>query len=72
MSYSIDLYCKEVEPEKNYFTYLTYVSMFPQLIVGPIVRFATVQRSFMKELLIKKVFVRALQDFCRGLLKRCS
>jgi len=28
MSYSIDLYRREVEPERNYFTYLTYVSMF--------------------------------------------
>lgn len=45
MSYSIDLYRGQVKVEKNYAAYLTYVSMFPQLIAGPIVRFATVQEE---------------------------
>ena len=34
MSYSIDVYRKKIEPETNYLRYLTYVSMFPQLIAG--------------------------------------
>ena len=45
MSYSIDLYKRKVKLEKNYFTYLTYVSMFPQLIAGPIIRFSVVMEE---------------------------
>ena len=45
MSYSIDLYRRKVPVEKNYLTYLTYVSMFPQLVAGPIVRFSTVNQE---------------------------
>ena len=45
MSYSIDVYRKIVEPETNYFRYLTYVSMFPQLIAGPIVRYQTINKE---------------------------
>ena len=45
MSYSIDVYRKVVEPETNYFRYLTYVSMFPQLIAGPIVRYETINKE---------------------------
>ena len=48
MSYSIDLYRKEVPMEKNYLNYLTYVSMFPQLVAGPIVRYSVVNEELHK------------------------
>lgn len=38
MSYTIDLYRREVEPAKSYVDFLAYVSFFPQLVAGPIVR----------------------------------
>lgn len=42
ISYLADVYKKESQPQKNYFRLLLYISMFPQLIAGPIVRYSTV------------------------------
>jgi alginate O-acetyltransferase complex protein AlgI len=38
MSYTIDVYRKKISPEKNVFTYLAFISFFPQLVAGPIER----------------------------------
>lgn len=38
MSYVIDAYRKDVEPERSYIRYLFFVSYFPQLVAGPIIR----------------------------------
>ncbi len=42
ISYLVDVYRKESKPQYNYFDLLLYISMFPQLIAGPIVRYGTV------------------------------
>ncbi len=39
MSYTIDVYLGKVKVQKNFINYLTYVSLFPQLVAGPIVRY---------------------------------
>jgi len=38
LSYTIDVYRGEIEPEKNIFRYALYVSFFPQLVAGPVER----------------------------------
>ena len=38
LSYSVDVYRGEVEPEKNFLRYALFVSFFPQLVAGPIER----------------------------------
>jgi len=38
MSYSIDVYRKEIKPTRNFKDYALYVSFFPQLVAGPIER----------------------------------
>ena len=38
LSYTVDVYRGEVEPEKNLFRYALFVSFFPQLVAGPIER----------------------------------
>ena len=43
LSYVIDLYRGRVGVQRNYFYFLLYVSFFPQLIAGPIVRYQTVE-----------------------------
>ena len=43
LSYVIDLYNKKVEVQRNIFSLALYVSLFPQLIAGPIVRYETVE-----------------------------
>ena len=70
MSYSIDRYRGEVPPEKNYFTYLTYVSMFPQLVAGPIVRFSTIHEELHKRTINWDGFVKGTLRFMQGLFKK--
>ena len=43
LSYSIDLYRREVKPAKTFLHFAAYVSMFPQLIAGPIVRYSDIE-----------------------------
>lgn len=38
LSYTVDVYRKEIEPEKNPLRYALFVSFFPQLVAGPIER----------------------------------
>ncbi len=38
LSYTIDVYRRRLEPAADYFEYLLFVSFFPQLVAGPIVR----------------------------------
>lgn len=38
LSYSLDVYRGEIEPERNFFRYALFVSFFPQLVAGPIER----------------------------------
>jgi alginate O-acetyltransferase complex protein AlgI len=43
MSYTIDVYRRQVRPARRFSEFGTYVTMFPQLIAGPIVRFSVLQ-----------------------------
>ncbi|MEG1828439.1 MAG: MBOAT family O-acyltransferase [Cellulosilyticaceae bacterium] len=45
MSYTIDLYRGKIGVQKNIISFGAYVSMFPQLIAGPIVKYATVEHE---------------------------
>ena len=42
LSYTIDVYRKDVRAQRNFIDLAAYVSMFPQLIAGPIVRYSDV------------------------------
>lgn len=39
ISYEVDVYTGKIKPEKNFLTFAVYVLFFPQLIVGPIVKY---------------------------------
>lgn len=45
LSYIIDVYRKDVKAQKNIISFGTYVSLFPQLIAGPIVRYVDVEKE---------------------------
>ena len=45
LSYVIDVYRGKVAVQKNFVALATYITMFPQLIAGPIVRYADVERQ---------------------------
>ena len=70
MSYSIDVYRGIVEPETNYFRYLTYVSMFPQLIAGPIVRYDTINNELHKRKILFDDIGEGFYRFLTGLFKK--
>ncbi|MCR5250652.1 MAG: MBOAT family protein [Lachnospiraceae bacterium] len=70
VSYSIDVYKGKVRAEKNYFDYLCYVSMFPQLIAGPIVRFSSVQAELKERKVNESGFVRGFHRFLLGLMRK--
>lgn len=70
MSYSIDIYREKIKPEKKFLTFITYVSMFPQLIAGPIVRYETVSTELHKRKINFKKFANGFTRFLRGLFKK--
>ena len=43
-SYTIDLYWGNIKVQKSFVKFMTYVSMFPQLIAGPIVRYSDIEK----------------------------
>ena len=43
MSYTIDVFRRRVAPAQSYLHYAAFVSMFPHLIAGPIVRYADIE-----------------------------
>lgn len=45
MSYSIDVYRNEAPVQKNIISLATYVTLFPQLVAGPIVRYSDIARD---------------------------
>lgn len=45
LSYTIDVYRGDAKVQKNIFNFAAYVSLFPQLIAGPIVRYTTVEEE---------------------------
>jgi alginate O-acetyltransferase complex protein AlgI len=45
MSYTIDIFRRQVEPAKNIVHYAAFVALFPHLIAGPIVRYSTIDRQ---------------------------
>ncbi|MBI5850291.1 MAG: MBOAT family protein [Planctomycetes bacterium] len=61
MSYTIDVYRGEVKPVRSFLDLLCYVSMFPQLVAGPIVRYHDVQAQIRKR-------VHAVEPFARGVV----
>ena len=70
MSYSIDLYRGEVPLAKRFVPFGTYVTLFPQLIAGPIVRYKDVcdQLESRKETVSK--FASGVSRFVTGLAKK--
>ncbi|HHX57054.1 MAG TPA: MBOAT family protein [Clostridiales bacterium] len=45
MSYTIDLYMRNIKVQKNIVNFTTYVTLFPQIVAGPIVRYADVEKE---------------------------
>ena len=70
LSYVIDVYKKDVDYQKNYFDLLLYVSMFPQLIAGPIVRYVDVANEIASRRVQFTDFSEGITKFLVGLTKK--
>ncbi|MCK9613708.1 MAG: hypothetical protein PHR81_09730 [Bacteroidales bacterium] len=58
LSYILDIYKKNIsEPENNYINYLLYVSFFPNILSGPILRARELLPQFKKSLDLSKEFI---------------
>ena len=70
LSYVIDVYREEVEVQKNYGKLLLYISFFPQLIAGPIVRYKDVASEINKRSADIYDIAFGLRRFIAGLGKK--
>lgn len=70
MSYTIDVYKNTVRVQKNIITFGTYVSLFPQLIAGPIVRYEDVAEQLMHRRETLQGFTDGVKLFLVGLSKK--
>ncbi|XMB65901.1 MBOAT family O-acyltransferase [Mycoplasmatota bacterium zrk1] len=70
LSYTIDVYRKRVEPQKRYIDFTMYVSMFPQLIAGPIVRYIDVEKQIKTRKHSLTNIEEGMKRFIMGLSKK--
>lgn len=70
MSYSIDVYRGEAGYQKNFIDFSCYVSMFPQLVAGPIIRFQEVANQLAVRTHTIEKFSRGVAFFCLGMAKK--
>ena len=70
MSYLIDVYRKEVRAQPNLFLLATYVSLFPQLVAGPIVRYQTIAEDLENRKTQPDNIFIGLRRFVIGLAKK--
>ena len=70
MSYVIDVYRGQVEPQRSPLLFGTYVSLFPQLIAGPIVRYRDIERQLADRETSTDSFAEGVLRFVYGLAKK--
>ena len=70
LSYVIDVYRKQVPVQKNYCKLLLYISFFPQLIAGPIVRYKDIAREIDERHTDMQSIAFGLRRFIVGLGKK--
>lgn len=70
ISYIIDVYNGKVKVQKNIINLATYVSLFPQLVAGPIVRYQTVEKELDDRVHSFNNFAYGIRRFSMGLAKK--
>lgn len=70
ISYIVDVYRGEVRPQKKLFYFALYISMFPQLIAGPIVRYVDIEKQLEQRSMTLSKFGQGVMYFIRGLAKK--
>ncbi len=70
MSYTIDVYRGKVQASRRFIEFATYVTMFPQLVAGPIVRYAEIQKQLREKAISWAGFTVGAERFIIGLAKK--
>jgi alginate O-acetyltransferase complex protein AlgI len=70
ISYLVDVYKHGVKPQPSLVFYGTYHTLFPQLIAGPVVRYATVEHEINERRENVADFANGARRFCMGLGKK--
>lgn len=70
LSYVIDVYRGDVKAQKKLLPFATYISMFPQLIAGPIVQYYDVEKQLTDREVTTEKFAAGIMFFIKGLGKK--
>jgi alginate O-acetyltransferase complex protein AlgI len=70
MSYTIDVYRGETKVQKNWLDFAVFVTMFPQLIAGPIVKYRQVENSLHSRTVSLEDIGEGTKRFVIGLAKK--
>ena len=70
LSYVIDLYRNEIKVQKNILNLALYVSFFPQLIAGPIVKYKDIEKEISNRKIDLELFASGVKKFVYGLGKK--
>ena len=70
MSYTIDVYRQDAPVQRNIVKFGAFVTMFPQLIAGPIVQYKTVAEALNHRIHTTEDFALGARRFCVGLAKK--
>ncbi len=70
MTYAIDLYRGKAGVQTSLLKFMVYVTMFPQLLSGPIVRYADIEAQLDKRSVTAEDFTEGIFCFIRGLFKK--
>ncbi len=72
LSYTIDVFKGECHPQKSFVNFLLFVSLFPQLIAGPILRYTDIAAQLeYREHSLKYCYYGSVRFFV-GLMKKCA
>lgn len=70
MSYVVDVYMGKVPAQRNFVAFGTYVTMFPQLVAGPIVTYGDIAEQLVSRKVTLERFGEGAEWFIRGLAKK--
>ena len=70
MSYAIDVYRGHAKPLKNFIDFACYISLFPQLVAGPIIRYQDVADQLVSRRHTLEKFSRGIAFFSVGMAKK--
>ncbi len=70
MSYTIDLYMRNIKVQKSFVAFTSYVTLFPQIVAGPIVRYEDVAAEIEERTVNINKISEGIGKFVKGLAKK--